>query len=93
MRTACVCVQEGYTAEGVELNHWLNVYARLNALRNGVGSQTAFHTADLWSVDYSKYDDVVVFGVSEMMGELYVLPVSCQSLRTSCHAPLPHVHA
>eukprot|EP00038_Savillea_parva_P009345 m.182953 g.182953 ORF g.182953 m.182953 type:complete len:204 (-) comp15664_c0_seq1:79-690(-) len=70
-RLVVAAAKEGYTAEGVELNHWLNVYARLNALRNGVGSQTAFHTADLWSVDYSTYDDVVVFGVSEMMGELY----------------------
>lgn len=65
-------MQEGYTADGVELNHWLNIYARLKAMRTGVGKSTTFHTMDLWQVDYSQYDDVVVFGVSEMMDELCV---------------------
>eukprot|EP00035_Acanthoeca_spectabilis_P026037 m.461040 g.461040 ORF g.461040 m.461040 type:complete len:216 (-) comp22192_c0_seq1:154-801(-) len=70
-RLVVAAAKEGYTADGVELNHWLNIYARLKAMRTGVGKSTTFHTMDLWQVDYSQYDDVVVFGVSEMMDELY----------------------
>eukprot|EP00040_Diaphanoeca_grandis_P044219 m.11672 g.11672 ORF g.11672 m.11672 type:complete len:274 (-) comp8919_c1_seq1:138-959(-) len=69
-RIVVAAAKAGYKGTGVELNHWLNIYARISAMRAGVGSDVQFLTTDLWKIDYKQYDAVVIFGVAEMMEEL-----------------------
>lgn len=68
----------GFKADGVELNPWLNAFATVNSWREGVGKMCNFKTTDLWKVDYGEYDDIVVFGVGEMMDELHSTIASAQ---------------
>ena len=42
--------KEGYAGTGVELNTWLNLYARFTATTGGVASKATFETTDLWKV-------------------------------------------
>ncbi|XP_064643673.1 ATP synthase subunit C lysine N-methyltransferase-like [Lineus longissimus] len=60
----------GFRATGVELNPWLVWYSRISAWREGVNKQTKFVRRDLWKIDPSKYDNVVIFGVEQMMEPL-----------------------
>lgn len=60
---AGVC-SEGH---GVELNRWLVYYSRWMAYRNGVFSTTKFFKKDLWKYDLSPYNQIVIFGVEEMV--------------------------
>jgi len=74
-RIVLAAANAGYQATGVELNPWLVLYSRWNALRNrrtlsANGGSAKFVRADLWKHSLSKYDRVVVFGVEQMMPEL-----------------------
>lgn len=55
------------SGHGVELNRWLVYYSRWMAYRNGVGSTTKFFKKDLWKYDLSPYNQIVIFGVEEMV--------------------------
>ncbi|XP_019561743.2 ATP synthase subunit C lysine N-methyltransferase [Aedes albopictus] len=57
-------------AHGVELNPWLVYYSRLAALKGGVFGQTKFYRKDLWKYDISGYNNIVIFGVEQMMADL-----------------------
>lgn len=59
--------KRGFKAHGIELNTWLVWYSRLQALINGLSSDTAFHKQDLWKHHLGKYDNVVIFGVDQMV--------------------------
>ena len=39
-------------------------------MRAGLRSQATFARQDLWKSDMSKYDNVVIFGVEQMMEQL-----------------------
>ncbi|MPC12190.1 Protein FAM173B [Portunus trituberculatus] len=54
-------------AVGVELNPWLVWYSRWAAWRGGVASSTSFVTQDLWRLDLRDYQNIVIFGVEEMV--------------------------
>lgn len=54
-------------AHGVELNPWLVYYSRLAALSGGVFGQTRFFRKDLWKFDISGYNNIVIFGVEQMV--------------------------
>ena len=54
-------------AHGVELNPWLVYYSRLAALKGGVFGQTKFYRKDLWKFDISGYNNIVIFGVEQMV--------------------------
>ena len=73
------CAKAGVcqTAHGVELNRWLIYYSRWQAYRNGVWRNTKFFKKDLWRYDLSPYNQIVIFGVEEMVRILilYRLPV------------------
>ncbi|KAG7162185.1 ATP synthase subunit C lysine N-methyltransferase-like [Homarus americanus] len=77
---------------GVELNPWLVWYSRWAAWRNGVSSSTSFITHDLWKLNLYQYNNVVIFGVEEMMLELEsklaqeLKPDGCV---VACRFPLP----
>ena len=60
----------GFKSTGVELNRWLVYYSRWAAWRAGVRASTRFVRQDLWRHDTATYNNVVIFGVEQMMGEL-----------------------
>lgn len=57
-------------SHGVELNYWLVLYSRLNAMKSGVSHNTKFVRKDLWKFPLSNYNYCVIFGVEEMMEKL-----------------------
>ena len=61
---AGVCSQ----AHGVELNRWLVYYSKWMAYRNGVVATTKFFKKDLWKTSLTPYNQIVIFGVEEMVG-------------------------
>lgn len=65
------CVSEaakrGFVAHGVELNPWLVLYSKLQALKFGYRKEVRFFRKDLWKFNFSPYDNVVIFGVEEMV--------------------------
>ncbi|KAL8615224.1 hypothetical protein ACOMHN_050265 [Nucella lapillus] len=54
-------------AYGVELNTWLVLYSRLSAWRQGLHPSTVFMKRNLWKTNLSSYDNIVIFGVEQMM--------------------------
>jgi len=69
-RIVIEAAKDGFTASGVELNRWLVYYSRISAWRAGVGASTSFTRHDLWKHDMSTYNNVVIFGVEQMMEQL-----------------------
>eukprot|EP00092_Neocalanus_flemingeri_P023475 GFUD01025455.1.p1 GENE.GFUD01025455.1~~GFUD01025455.1.p1 ORF type:complete len:242 (+),score=87.36 GFUD01025455.1:59-784(+) len=69
-RIVIQAARSGFVAHGVELNRWLVYYSRWSAWREGVRGQATFARQDLWKSDMSKYDNVVIFGVEQMMSQL-----------------------
>jgi len=56
---------------GIEINRPLVLWSRLRALRAGLARrQITFKTKDLWKYNISHLDNVVIFGVEQMMPQL-----------------------
>ncbi|KYM93690.1 hypothetical protein ALC62_15676, partial [Cyphomyrmex costatus] len=66
-RIVLAAAKRGFKAHGIELNTWLVWYSRLQAVINGLSKVTAFHKQDLWKHHLGKYDNVVIFGVDQMV--------------------------
>lgn len=66
--------KRGFQAHGIELNVWLVWYSRFKALLNGVSSKTAFFKQDLWKYNLGKYNNIVIFGVDQMVRNLCKQP-------------------
>jgi SAM-dependent methyltransferase len=99
-------VKRGYQATGVELNSVLVAYSKIKTLTHwqkmkkeafNEGQSTIklyrpiFRRADLWKVDMSQYDIIVVFGVQEMMSELAIKlkkEMQNETLIVSCRYPI-----
>lgn len=74
---------------GVELNPWLVAYSRARAL--GITS-ARFVRANLWDFTLTPFDNVVIFGVEEMMAPLeqkLVHQLRPGSWVLACRFPLP----
>eukprot|EP00729_Bicosta_minor_P010324 gene10324-25505_t len=69
-RLVIAAAEAGFKGTGVELNPWLNVWAAVKSMKAGTSSKTSFTTSDLWKFSCADYDNVVIFGVAEMMPEL-----------------------
>ncbi|TGZ50040.1 Uncharacterized protein DBV15_00800 [Temnothorax longispinosus] len=69
-RIVLAAAKRGFKAHGIELNTWLVWYSRLQALINGLSSETAFLKQDLWKHHLGNYDNVVIFGVDQMVSSL-----------------------
>jgi len=69
-RIVLSAAREGFQAHGVELNWWLVLYSRMAAFRSGLRGSATFARQDLWNSDLRQYDNVVIFGVEEMMPQL-----------------------
>jgi len=60
----------GFKSVGVELNYWLVLYSRLRSLHLGINSLTEFRRQNMWKISLQPYNNVVIFGVDSMMGQL-----------------------
>lgn len=66
-RITMAAARKGFQGYGVELNLWLVLYSRWKAWTSGLSSQAKFHKKDLWKMDLSGYQNLVIFGVESMM--------------------------
>ncbi|XP_054276169.1 ATP synthase subunit C lysine N-methyltransferase-like [Macrosteles quadrilineatus] len=92
-RIVLAAAASGFKADGVELNPWLVFYSRLSALKAGLSSKTSFHRKDLWRFSLRPYNNIVIFGVEEMMAELEQKmneEVSKDAHVVACRFPLPN---
>ena len=69
-RIVIEAAKRGFKATGIELNRWLVYYSKINARRLKLQDNANFERQDLWSADISKFDNIIIFGVDEMMPEL-----------------------
>ncbi|XP_007903516.2 ATP synthase subunit C lysine N-methyltransferase [Callorhinchus milii] len=69
-RIVIEAAKRGFRAVGYELNPWLAWYSRYRAWRVGVHHSTTFYICDLWKVNFSEFNNVVIFGVPQMMPQL-----------------------
>nr|ACO10837.1 C16orf24 [Caligus rogercresseyi] len=86
----------GYKATGIELNPWLVLYSKIKNLFTGssLEGSASFRRQDLWKSDLRDYDNIVVFGVEEMMKELevkLVKEVKLGSQTIACRFPFPNL--
>ena len=58
--------RNGFQSHGVELNRVLVFFSKMKAIKEGLRNAT-FSRQDLFKVNYSNYDNVVIFGVNEMV--------------------------
>ncbi|KAL7297714.1 hypothetical protein TKK_0008750 [Trichogramma kaykai] len=92
-RIVIAAAKAGFKADGVELNQWLIRYSKLSALFNGVSSKTNFFRKDLFQFNMQKYNNVVIFGVDEMMHEIeakFKKELKPNSSIVACRFPLPN---
>ncbi|XP_054045719.1 ATP synthase subunit C lysine N-methyltransferase isoform X2 [Rissa tridactyla] len=91
-RIVIAAAKRGFKAVGYELNPWLVWYSRYRAWRDGVHQNTKFYISDLWKVSFSRYTNVVVFGVPQMMPELEKKleeELECNARIIACRFPFP----
>ncbi|KAH0813025.1 hypothetical protein GEV33_009763 [Tenebrio molitor] len=92
-RIVLEAAKRNLVAHGVELNIWLVLYSKLDALRKGLANKTSFYRRDLWKFHVGKYDNIVIFGVEQMMGDLEVkFDSQCKNgcNVVACRFPLPN---
>ncbi|KAG0725767.1 Protein N-lysine methyltransferase FAM173B [Chionoecetes opilio] len=71
---------------------WLVWYSRWAAWRGGVAASASFITRDLWRLDLRSFQNVVIFGVEEMMPDLeskLSQELTPDGLVIACRFPLP----
>lgn len=84
--------KKGFQATGIELNSLLVLYSMISARLAGVSHQCHFKKADLWKTNLGLYDNVVIFGVSQMMGTLgqkMEKELKMGSCVAACRFPVP----
>lgn len=64
-RIVLEAARHNFQSYGVELNYWLVVYSRIQAFRCGL--KAVFFRDDLWKHHLKVYDNIVVFGVEQMV--------------------------
>ncbi|CAH3131167.1 unnamed protein product [Pocillopora meandrina] len=92
-RVVIAAARQGYQAHGYELNHWLVWYSRLQARLQGLHHKATFSRADLWKVNLSTFDTILIFGVSEMMPKLqdkFQEEMKDDAQILACRFPLPN---
>jgi hypothetical protein len=90
-RVVVAAAKAGVYSVGYELNPWLVLYSKFNALVNGVYHHTEFHVKDLFKVNLQPFDTVIVFGVEEMMDSLrekLEVELSSSSQVIACRFPI-----
>ena len=69
-RIVFAAARNGYQATGYELNPWLVIYSKVYAKLYGLTDRAYFKRQDLWKADFKKFDNIVIFGVADMMNDL-----------------------
>lgn len=69
-RLVIAAARRGFDAVGFELNPWLVWYSRLVAWRLGVSKLARFYRQDLFRAPLTRFDNVVIFGVDGIMGDI-----------------------
>ncbi|XP_061652485.1 ATP synthase subunit C lysine N-methyltransferase [Phyllopteryx taeniolatus] len=92
-RIVLAAARHGFLASGFELNPWLVWYSRYKAWKEGLHRTASFHISDLWKVSFAQYNNVVIFGVPQMMDQLELklaseLPISAKVV--ACRFPFPN---
>jgi len=86
--------RRGYKATGIELNPWLVIYSKIQAIRLGLSSSASFHRKDIWKVSLRAYDTVVIFGVDVMMEQLEnkcKKELNSNAVIIACRYPFPNL--
>lgn len=86
--------KNNFVSHGVELNPWLVLYSKVSAVKNGFGASTKFFRKDLWKYNVSKYDNIVIFGVEQMMADLekkFLNECKPECHIVACRFPLPNM--
>lgn len=92
-RIVLAAARVGFKAHGIELNPWLVWYSRLSALTKGLSPQTSFFRKDLWKYNLQNYNNVVIFGVEQMMEDIeekFNTELQKNSVIIACRFPLPN---
>ncbi|XP_004928895.1 ATP synthase subunit C lysine N-methyltransferase [Bombyx mori] len=91
-RIVITAAKMGFKADGVELNPFLVYYSRISALLNQKYYDTRFYHCDLWKFNLKPYNNVVIFGVEQMMHDIENKILDETQERTvvvACRFPLP----
>jgi hypothetical protein len=59
--------RQGLISHGVELNPCLVLYSKVRARRLGLFRTATFARQDLWKANLGTFNNVVIFGVEEMV--------------------------
>ncbi|XP_013189638.2 ATP synthase subunit C lysine N-methyltransferase [Amyelois transitella] len=84
----------GFKAEGVELNPWLVYYSRVAALFTPQCRDTRFYRKNLWNFDLKPYENIVIFGVEQMMRDFekkLLNETNSGTVVVACRFPLPNM--
>nr|CAB3244357.1 protein FAM173B [Phallusia mammillata] len=93
-RVVITVAKMGFSAVGYELNSWLVLYSKIQAITKGVASHATFKRMDLWKASYTKFDNVVIFGVDELMPNLekkLIAELKPGSKVIACRFPFPNL--
>ncbi|KAJ9587151.1 hypothetical protein L9F63_019325 [Diploptera punctata] len=91
-RIVLAAAKMGFRADGVELNPWLVAFSRLQAYRLGLASSTKFYRKNLWKFNLQPYQNIVIFGVEEMMLDLedkLCREIDSDTYVVACRFPFP----
>ncbi|XP_061695279.1 ATP synthase subunit C lysine N-methyltransferase [Syngnathoides biaculeatus] len=92
-RIVIAAARQGFLASGFELNPWLVWYSRYKAWKEGLHRSASFHISDLWKVSFAQYNNVVIFGVPQMMSQLELKlanELSSSAKVVACRFPFPN---
>ena len=92
-RIVLAAAKRGFRAHGIELNPFLVAYSKVTALTQGLSSNASFFRGDLWKCNLRNYNNIVIFGVSQMMPDLerkFSLELERNTLIVACRFPLPN---
>lgn len=84
----------GFTAHGVELNPVLVYYSRIKAFLNQQHKETKFYRTNLWTFNLVPYNNIVIFGVEQMMIDFenkLLKEVNEGTVIVACRFPLPNM--
>ncbi|XP_070555516.1 ATP synthase subunit C lysine N-methyltransferase-like [Ptychodera flava] len=92
-RIVLEAAKNGFQSVGVELNPWLVWYSKLTARLRGLGNHASFYRQDLWKMRTHPFQNVVIFGVPQMMSPLadkLLTELNSDSRVVACRFPFPH---
>ncbi|XP_624435.2 protein N-lysine methyltransferase FAM173B [Apis mellifera] len=91
-RIVFATAKAGFKAYGIELNLWLVWYSKLKALITRSSLQTTFIKQNLWKHNLKRYNNIVLFGVDQMMKDIetkFIKELQEDCIIIACRFPLP----